>query len=212
MMTLGVGAVQMVSKGFEETFRSKALESSGEPLPETVEWVQAPGSRSVWVPAFDCLACLGLGKVWTGVKHSTSWYCSTVVPSGPRATCTCPPLKSRCPATCVHALCCTPFSGSYSERPTNMDVTLSYAAPELIVGMVGGCTGLRCKHLIDVGAQDVFSLGCFAVLQLTGKPIFSSKAQTLMSMLQTSAGSICSGKPAMMEQTHHLCHQMCTPC
>ena len=61
-MMLDVGAVQMVSKGFEETFRSKGLEYSGEPLPDIVEWVQALGSRSVRMPAFDCLACLGQGK------------------------------------------------------------------------------------------------------------------------------------------------------
>ncbi|KAL3161734.1 hypothetical protein ABBQ38_008831 [Trebouxia sp. C0009 RCD-2024] len=64
----------------------------------------------------------------------------------------------------------------HNDRPANMDITLSYAAPELIMGMAGGCPGLRCKHLMVARAQDVFSLGCFAVLQLTGKALFSSKA------------------------------------
>lgn len=57
-----------------------------------------------------------------------------------------------------------------------MDITLAYAAPEMILGMVGGCTGPACRHRIDARAQDVFSLGCFAFQQLTGKALFSSKA------------------------------------
>ena len=67
-------------------------------------------------------------------------------------------------------------AGPYNQRPANMDITMAHAAPEMILGMVGGYTGVTCKHLIDARAQDVFSLGCFAFQQLTGKALFSSKA------------------------------------
>lgn len=63
-MTLDVGAVQMVSKGFEAIFRSRAHVHTGEPVAVPVEWQQARGCRSVRVPALGNtkLACLGEGK------------------------------------------------------------------------------------------------------------------------------------------------------
>lgn len=132
-------------------------------------------------PSCVCIPCVNactasapyLQPTLTMSASSDVWYTFSAVFS--MASCSWPVNCVTTPATTMPRMSCMQLwwcAGPYNERPVHMDITPSYAAPEMLLEVLIQRGGVSCRHAIDARGQDIFSLGCFVFKQITHEDLF----------------------------------------